>query len=191
VGVTSLGDAGVRRASIAAGDGPVRTRPLLPRSNQVSLPDAGMRVRVPAIGVDASVVRLGLNSDSTLQVPTDPAHAGWWSGGAAPGHRGPAVIVGHVNWGGHAAVFARLGELHTGQPVLVTESDGVTDRYMVTGSATYPKSSFPTQLVYGALPYSALRLITCTGTFDPQTGHYEDNLIVFARLTHRTRSPAA
>jgi hypothetical protein len=45
--------------------------------------------------------------------------------------------------------------------------------------------------VYGALPYSALRLITCTGTFDPQTGHYQDNLIVFARLTHRTRSPAA
>jgi sortase (surface protein transpeptidase) len=146
----------------------------------------GMRVRAPAIGVDASVVSLGLNSDSTLQVPTNATDAGWWSGGTAPGGRGAAVIVGHVDWGGKEGVFGRLHELVPGQDVLVTHRNGVTDRYRVTTTAVYPKISFPTGLVYGPLPYPGLRLITCTGHYDPTTGHYDDNLIVFARLTGRT-----
>ena len=172
-------------AETAAGH-PARTTPILPASNHVHLMRTGMRVRVPAIGVDASVVSLGLNSDSTLQVPTNATDAGWWSGGAAPGGRGAAVIVGHVNWGGNEGVFGRLHELVPGQDVLVTHRDGVTDHYRVTTTAVYPKISFPTRLVYGPLPYPGLRLITCAGSFDPSTGHYDDNLIVFARLTART-----
>jgi sortase (surface protein transpeptidase) len=144
-----------------------------------------MRVRVPAIGVDASVVSLGLNSDSTLQVPTNATDAGWWNGGTAPGRRGAAVIVGHVNWGGDDGVFSRLDEILPGQSVLVTHRSGVTDRYRVTTTAVYPKVSFPTELIYGPL-HPGLRLITCTGRFDPGTGHYADNLIVFARLVART-----
>ncbi|HET8806502.1 MAG TPA: sortase, partial [Gaiellales bacterium] len=170
---------------------PARTTPILPASNHVHLVGTGMRVRVPAIGVDASVVSLDLNSDSTLQVPTNATEAGWWSGGTAPGRRGAAVIAGHVNWGGNEGVFGRLQELVPGQDVLVTHRNGVTDHYRVTSTAVYPKVSFPTRLVYGPLPYPGLRLITCTGGFDPSTGHYDDNLIVFARLTARTGPTAA
>jgi hypothetical protein len=162
-----------------------RTTPILPVSNRVHLTRTGMRVRVPSIGVDANVVSLGLNSDSTLQVPTNAADAGWWSGGAAPGRRGAAVIVGHVNWGGNDGVFGRLHEILPGRNVLVTHRNGVTDRYRVTATAVYPKISFPTRLVYGPLLYPGLRLITCAGSFDPSTGHYDENLIVFARLTGR------
>jgi uncharacterized repeat protein (TIGR01451 family) len=168
-----------------------RATPILPLSNHVHLQRTGMRVRVPAIGVDASVVSLGLNGDATLQVPTNATDAGWWSGGTAPGRRGAAVIVGHVDWGGNEGVFGRLHEVIRGQQVLVTHRNGVTDHYRVTATAVYPKVSFPTGLVYGPLPYPALRLITCTGSFDPSTGHYDHNLIVFARLTARTRPPAA
>ncbi|HEU0192943.1 MAG TPA: sortase [Gaiellales bacterium] len=142
----------------------------------------GMRIRVPAIGVDAAVLSLGLNRDGTLQVPRDAVDAGWWSGGTAPGLSGPAVIVGHVNWDGRQGAFAHIGRLRPGQAILVTHRDGMTDRFLVTGSAIYPKSAFPTSLVYGPRPASLLRLITCTGPFDAGTGHYRDNLIVFARL---------
>jgi sortase (surface protein transpeptidase) len=162
-----------------------RTTPVLPPSNHVPLAHTGMRVRVPAIGVAADVVSLGLNSDSTLQVPTNATDAGWWNGGTAPGWRGAAVIVGHVNWGGDDGVFSRLDEILPGQSALVTRN-GVTYRFRVTSTAVYPKVSFPTDLVYGPLPHPGLRLITCTGRFDPSTGHYDDNLIVFARLTART-----
>jgi hypothetical protein len=163
-----------------------RTTPILPAGNRIHLARTGMRVRVPAIGVDASVVSLGLYGDSTLQVPTNATAAGWWSGGTAPGDRGAAVIVGHINWGGHEGVFGRLHEIVPGQDVLVTHPSGAIDRYRVTTTAIYPKTSFPTRLVYGPLPYAGLRLITCSGRFDARTGHYDDNLIVFARLTAHT-----
>jgi sortase (surface protein transpeptidase) len=169
----------------ATGD-TARTTPILPAGNRVHLVRTGMRVRVPAIGVDASVVSLGLNGDSTLQVPTNATDAGWWSGGAAPGKRGAVVIVGHINWGGREGVFGRLHEILPGQDVLVTHPSGAVDRYRVTTTAVYAKSSFPTGLVYGPLPYAGLRLITCSGRFDPSTGHYDENLIVFARLASRT-----
>ena len=39
-------------------------------------------------------------------------------------------------------------------------------------------------------PHGSGCLITCAGNFDPRTGHYDDNLIVFARLTARTGRPA-
>jgi hypothetical protein len=47
---------------------------------------------------------------------------------------------------------------------------------------TYLKTRFPTSAVYGPVPNSQLRLITCGGTFDQATGHYLSNVIVFATL---------
>ncbi len=154
----------------------------LARPNAVPLATSGMRIRVPSIGVDAKVLNLGLNPDGTLQVPTDAADAGWWSGGAAPGRPGPAVIVGHVNWDGRSGVFASLEKLRPGAAILVSHPDGTTDRFLITRTAIYPKTAFPTQLVYGPRPAPVLRLITCIGRFDAATGHYADNLVVFARL---------
>ena len=50
----------------------------------------------------------------------------------------------------------------------------------VTDVAEYPKSAFPTEAVYGPTSRPTLRLITCGGTFDFSTGHYIDNVVVFA-----------
>ena len=141
-----------------------------------------MRVEIPEIGVDAQIVRLGVGGDGTLQVPSNPAEAGWWSGGASPGARGPAVIVGHINWDGLTGVFGHLSQLRDGDPIAIVSAHGVTDHFTVTAVGVYPKGSFPTKTVYGPLRYAGLRLITCVGTFDPLTGHYTSNLIVFARL---------
>jgi hypothetical protein len=35
--------------------------------------------------------------------------------------------------------------------------------------------------VYGPTPDPELRLVTCGGTFDAASGHYADNVIVYAR----------
>src|SRR5437764_521056 len=39
-----------------------------------------VHIKIPAIGVDASVVRLGLNADGTLQVPVGDTEVGWYVG---------------------------------------------------------------------------------------------------------------
>ena len=48
-------------------------------------------------------------SAGAMEVPQDPAVAGWFSRGPSPGALGPAVIAGHVTWNGAPAIFHRLG----------------------------------------------------------------------------------
>jgi sortase (surface protein transpeptidase) len=149
----------------------------LPRARPVSL-------RIPAIGVDSpSLVALAKESDGTLEVPADPADAGWYVPGPAPGQFGPAVIAGHVDGGGGPGVFYRLGELRAGAEVEVTREDGSTARFVVDKVERYAKDAFPTAAVYGDSTHrSELRLITCGGDFDDATGHYVDNVVAYAHL---------
>jgi len=137
-------------------------------------------VLIPAIGVRARVIPLGLKRDHSLEVPSDFAEAGWWTGGARPGERGPAVLAGHVDSRTGPAVFFRIGELRRGDAIVVVRRDHTRVRFTVQGSARYPKSRFPTTRVYGPTRGPALRLITCSGDFDRATGHYVDNTVVYA-----------
>jgi sortase (surface protein transpeptidase) len=140
------------------------------------------RIDIPAAGVRARVIRLGLNDDGTLQVPRDFDAAGWWSGGSRPGERGPAVIAGHVDSRTGPAVFYRLGALRRGDRVRVSDRDGGASTFAVQRVARYAKRSFPTAAVYGATAKPTLRLITCSGDFDASSGHYLDNTVVYATL---------
>ncbi|HUX71136.1 MAG TPA: class F sortase, partial [Cellulomonadaceae bacterium] len=63
---------------------------------------APVRLQIPAIGVDSSLMALGLNSDGTMQVPPSGFPAGWYTGAPTPGEIGPAIIAGHVDWNGPA-----------------------------------------------------------------------------------------
>ncbi len=65
----------------------------------------------------------------------------------------------------------------------VRRADGSLAVFRVTGVRSYLKARFPSLAVYGAVPNAQLRLITCGGAFDPATGHYLSNIIVFASLT--------
>ncbi len=139
-----------------------------------------VRVRVPAIGVDASVGDLGLNPDRTLEVPDDVGATGWWSGGTRPGGAGPAVVVGHVDSETGPAVFYRLRDLAAGDRVELVGADGAVVNFTVDDVATVPKDAFPTAAVYGPTPAPTLRLVTCGGEFDDETEHYRSNTIAYA-----------
>jgi hypothetical protein len=136
---------------------------------------------MPAIHASSALVPLQLQDDGALAVPTDPAVAGWWSGGAAPGDSGPAVIVGHVDSLRGPAVFYRLSALRPGDTIAISRADGSTVRFAVDALRQYPKNAFPTDLVYGPTTEPTLRLVTCGGGFTHQSG-YADDLVVFAHL---------
>ena len=139
-------------------------------------------IRIPALGIDSALARLGTDAAGALVPPADFAQAGWFAGGPVPGAIGPAVIAGHVDsWRG-PAVFFRLAQVRTGDGVLVTRADGTTLRFTVTRVARYPKSAFPTAEVYGPTADAQLRLITCGGAFDRSRRSYVDDVVVFARL---------
>ena len=165
---------------------PERTR-TAPREDGIA-PSLGLaesrpvRLEIDAIGVSAGFVDLGVANDGTLEVPEDGARVGWFTGGHTPGASGVAVIAGHVTWDDAPSVFFRLGDLRPDDRVRVTRADGSTAIFAVQRIARFPKTQFPTEAVYSPVDRPVLRLITCGGTFDEATGHYVDNVIVWAKL---------
>ncbi|MFC3573607.1 class F sortase [Streptomyces yaanensis] len=144
-------------------------------------------LRIPAIGVDTPVMRLGLASDGSVQVPPVTAHdrAGWYRHSPTPGQVGPSVILGHVTVGSYGdGVFRHLARLHRGDRIVARLENGTAAVFTVTAVRTVAKADFPADEVYGNVNRPELRLITCGG---PRTGDgYLDNVIVFAALTSAT-----
>lgn len=147
-----------------------------------------VHIEVPATGIDADLMSIGLTADHSLGVPPlDQAQkAAWYDLGPAPGQAGPAVIDAHVDSlevrGFHGA-FYNLGSMRPGETIDVTRADHAVAEFTVDYVQEAPKASFPTSTVYGTVPYAALRLITCGGDFDYATHSYTDNTIVYAHLT--------
>lgn len=148
-------------------------------------PSVPVRIVIPAIAVDAPVMKLGLNADGTVQVPPLDNHdlGGWYTGSVTPGAQGAAVMLGHVDsWSG-GSVFFKIKDLKRGDKVDVIRANGSTAVFTVDGLQKAVKVAFPTSQVYGSPGYPALRLITCGGPFDAASGSYLDNIIVYAHLT--------
>ncbi|KAB1930785.1 class F sortase [Micromonospora sp. ALFpr18c] len=161
-------------APVAQGDAP----PGLARSTPTS-------IEIPRIGVDATIMSLGTNPDGTVQVPPleQADQAGWYEPGASPGETGNAVIVGHVDSAKLGpAVFFDLGALTPGDTITVRRADGQPATFQVDSVRSYPKTSFPTEVVYGPNDRPGLRVVTCGGQFDEAARSYRDNVVVFATL---------
>jgi len=143
-----------------------------------------VRIRIPAIGVSAPVMEVGKNADGTVQVPPLGDHdlTGWYKYGPAPGQPGAAVILGHVDSATGISVFFDLRYLRHGDRVYVTLADRKVAVFAVDGLQKAAKTAFPTAAVYASADYPELRLITCGGPFDAATGHYLDNIIVYAHM---------
>jgi len=148
-----------------------------------------VRLMIPEIGVDTELMRLGLQKDGTMEVPPGSFPAGWFVGAPTPGELGPAVLAGHVDYDG-PGVFHDLHRLTKGDLVDVERADGSVAQFVVTKVGRYPKDDFPSEAVYGAIDHAGLRLITCGGVWDTSTGHYRDNVVVFATLATSTRAAA-
>ena len=138
---------------------------------------------IPAIGVKAPIINLGLNRNGTLQVPSTTTVAGWYTGSPRPGATGSAVIAGHVDSRTGPGIFFWLKNMRPGERIYVRRADGTLAVFIVTAVRIYTKSSFPTAMVYGPVPDAELRLITCGGTFDYARGSYLSNVVVYARLS--------
>jgi len=139
-----------------------------------------VRLRIPDLGVDSRLDRLGLQKDGSVEVPARVSVAGWFAGGPRPGQAGPAVILGHVDSTKGPGVFARLATVRPGARIRVDRADGTSVTFRVTSVSRVPKTRFPTDLVYAPTLDPSLRLVTCGGGFDRTRGSYRDNVIAYA-----------
>jgi len=142
-----------------------------------------VRLVVPGAGVDSRLIPLGLLPDGAMEVPADAALAGWYSPGPSPGEPGPAVLAGHVDSKRGPGVFFHLDDLAAGDPITVERQDGSQYVFTVTAVEQHPKEALPVDRIWAPSAEPTLRLVTCGGTFDRRTGHYTDNVVVFAELS--------
>ncbi|MGW0807511.1 class F sortase [Nonomuraea sp. NPDC002799] len=154
------------------------------------LPSTPVRLVIARLGINAPITSVGLAKDGTIQVPPSENHnlAGWYRNMSAPGQAGPAVLLGHKDTRTRAAVFNRLFQIENGDKIEVKRQDKTTAVFTVGGVEQASKKTFPTQRVYGPQETAQLHLITCGGTYDRRTGHYTDNIIVYATMTGSYRS---
>ncbi|WP_342775397.1 class F sortase [Streptomyces tateyamensis] len=146
-----------------------------------------IRIRIPAIRVEARVIALGLDSSDHLEAPPadDNNLVGWYQGGVTPGQAGTAVMAGHVDNKRGLSVFYSLGRLHPGAEVEIERKDHAVAVFAVDAVELYPKDHYPSDKVYAQAHRPELRLITCGGAFSKKTG-YLGNVVAYAHLT-RTR----
>jgi LPXTG-site transpeptidase (sortase) family protein len=162
-------------SALSSGSATVLPSKVMPKSLPVSL-------SIPAINLDTPLITTGQQSDGAIQMPVRYDVAAWYDKSPTPGERGPSIIAGHVdNWRG-IGVFFRLKQLKYGDTFSVTRADGTTAHFTVLDVEEYSKEAFPSKEVYGGINYAGIRLITCGGTFNRQTGAYDDNIVVFGKL---------
>ncbi|MFF9062862.1 class F sortase [Streptomyces sp. NPDC014882] len=148
-------------------------------------PSPPVRLRIPAIGVDAPMGELHLDASGALRPPPAdaPGLVGWYGGGTPPGSAGTAVTTGHVDLPtGAPGVFYGLGSVVKGHTVEVDRADRRTAVFTVDAVEVYDKERFPDDKVYGSSDRAELRVITCGGGYTERTG-YQGNVVVYATLT--------
>ncbi|MGP3962809.1 class F sortase [Nonomuraea sp. 3N208] len=166
--------------------------PPLPQINPAPamMPSTPVRIVIKRLGINAPIKSVGLAADGTIQVPPpdNPNLVGWYRNMSTPGQAGPAVLLGHKDTRTRSAVFSALFQIKNGDIIEVKRQDRTTAVFTVGGVEQANKKTFPTQRVYGPQDNAQLHLITCGGTYDRGTGHYTDNIIVYATMTSSYRS---
>ncbi|UFU06566.1 sortase domain-containing protein [Ruania halotolerans] len=158
-----------------------------PEAEPASLPASEPTVvSVPAIGVDAELMDLGLQDNGLIEVPPYNLGSppGWYVHSPTPGEIGPSVVLGHRNGiEGGPGIFADLPQLEVGDSIEVAREDGSVATFTVYRTELFDKSreGFPTLEVYGNTTEAEIRLITCDGLNDA-TGVLEDNFIAYGVL---------
>lgn len=141
------------------------------------------RVRVPSVQIDYEVKQVGRQADGTMEVPPlFEEITGWYKYSPTPGEIGPAIIVGHVDTYKGPSVFWKLREIQPGAIIEVSRADGTVAKFKAEALKQFQQDNFPTQEVYGNITNAGLRLITCGGVFNKETGHYTENTVVFASI---------
>ncbi|OVE78560.1 hypothetical protein BVY00_02495 [bacterium G20] len=139
-----------------------------------------VRLQIPKIKVDATIVYLGLTTAGDMAVPSNAEDVGWYKYGTLPGNTGSAVIDGHiVGSKGEKGVFIDLKKLEKGDSLIVIDSQGRTASFAVRETHPYAQDQHPSE-VFNASNGAHLNLITCAGDWDNTQHRYLERLVVFA-----------
>ena len=145
-------------------------------------PGSPIRLAIPSLNINAPIIPVGIDANGLMEVPKVPEEIAWYEPGNTPGNNGNAVLAGHYDSSDGPAVFYRLGELQSGDAIIVTDAKNQTWQFIVADTASYPADNFPTEKVFADSSHPQLNLVTCDGVFDPNTNSYPNRIVIYATM---------
>lgn len=170
--------------------GPTPTPPAGPTTYRATGParaaapfELPLRLVIPKLGVDAPIIAVGLTREGGMDVPQQAHEVGWYQHSERPGHRGNAVLAGHLDWYGVSGVFRRLAQMEGDDRLVIISSDGQERLYTVEWQREFLASNAIAVVgeVFEPLERAVLTLITCGGRWNALTQRYDSRVVVRAR----------
>lgn len=144
-------------------------------------------VAIPAIGVRAPLVRVGVTPAGEMVVPRTASDVAWLDGGSFPGTTNNAVLAGHHDWNRRLGSFYRLGDLREGDEVTVS-LDGRSWTFRVAWVCSFDLDTPEAHRIMGPTDVPSVTLVTCGGVFDRRRRTHAQRVVVRAELVEATQA---
>ncbi|MCA9328446.1 class F sortase [Candidatus Saccharibacteria bacterium] len=150
---------------------------------QVS-PELPRYLRIPQLGVFARIKHTGVDKDGSVDAPKNINDVSWYTGSAKLGNAiGSSLLLGHVSGWTAPGVFKNISKLHAGDRFEVEKGNGEKLVYEVTRGESIPVESLNMSKVLASESgQHELKLMTCSGKYNRETGHYEERYVVYAKI---------
>ncbi len=144
-------------------------------------PDEPRALYIDALNIAARIKPMGLNSDKSIQAPTNIYDAGWYTGSAKPGANGALFIDGHASGDTRYGLFGSLGTLKKDDTIVVEKGDGTKLTYRVVYIETVSLEDVDMSKVLAPYPgvTQGLNLMTCTGVWVKDAATLDKRVIVY------------
>lgn len=161
---------------------PAKTPSTLKQAPQLLI-GSPTRIVISDIGVDTTIVPVGIAADGTMEIDKDIERTAWYKLGAKPGEIGSAVIAGHYGWvRNQPSVFNKLHTLQANDTLQVYDDQNNLATFVVTQVRSYDPSADATEVFRSTDDKAHLNLITCEGTWNESLKTYSQRLVVFTDL---------
>jgi len=139
-------------------------------------------ISISKFRVKSRVLALGTNDKNEIDTPKNIYDVAWYTGSSKPGEQGAMLLSGHVSGPTKHGVFYDIKRFAVGDTIDVERGDGKHFSYVVKAKEQVAADKVDMlKLVNSIEPGKAgLNLITCGGSFDAVTGHFEDRTIAYA-----------
>ena len=170
-----------KRPAVNSGSAiPTPAQAITPSKQAEVNPGLPSRLKIPKIGVDATIDYMGTTPQGEMSTPDGPVNAGWFKLGPRPGENGNAVINGHFGYKNDIpAVFDNLHKLQKGDNVYTTNEKNETIAFVVRELRTYTPNENATDIFRSSDGQAHLNLITCQGIWNQAQKSYSTRLVVF------------
>ena len=144
--------------------------------------DTPIKLKIPKIGVDATIEQVGLTVENNMDVPKQLENVGWLNSGPHPGEVGSAVISGHLDGkNGEKAVFFDLEKLAPKDTFSIADNKGTIINFEAKETRYYDFDQIAPE-VFTSTSGKHLNLITCASSWNKAKKSYEKRFVVFGDI---------